>query len=68
VSVKTFDENNDNSLVCSAMWRNAVPPTGEVVYGEADHAGRLDHIEQNWTDIRPRSQRNRLAERRCSDM
>jgi len=31
-----------------------------VVYGEADRAACLDYIEQNWTDIRPRSLRERL--------
>ena len=33
-----------------------------VVYGEADRAACLDYIEQNWTDIRPKSLRERLAQ------
>jgi uncharacterized protein YbdZ (MbtH family) len=39
-----------------------VPAGWRVVYGEADRAACLDYIEQNWTDIRPRSLRERLAE------
>jgi uncharacterized protein YbdZ (MbtH family) len=38
----------------SGRWR--------VVYGEADRAACLDYIEQNWTDIRPKSLRERLTE------
>jgi uncharacterized protein YbdZ (MbtH family) len=41
-----------------------VPAGWRVVYGEADRAGCLDYIEQNWTDIRPKSLRERLAEGR----
>jgi uncharacterized protein YbdZ (MbtH family) len=35
--------------------------SGRVVYGEADRAACLDYIEQEWTDIRPKSLRDRLA-------
>jgi uncharacterized protein YbdZ (MbtH family) len=38
-----------------------VPAGRRVVCGEADRATRLDYIEQNWTDIRPKSLRERLA-------
>jgi uncharacterized protein YbdZ (MbtH family) len=38
-----------------------VPAGWRVVYGEADRAACLDYIEQNWTDIRPRGVRERLA-------
>jgi len=31
------------------------------VYGEGERAACLDYIEQNWTDIRPKSLRERLA-------
>ncbi len=37
----------------AACWR--------VVYGEADRAWCLNYIEQNWTDIRPLSLRERLG-------
>lgn len=39
-----------------------VPAGWQVVYGEADRVARLDFIEQKWTDIRPKSLRERLAE------
>ena len=38
-----------------------VPDGWRVVFGEADRAECLDYIEQNWTDIRPKSLRDRLA-------
>ncbi len=38
-----------------------------VVYGEADRAACLHYIERNWTDIRQKSLRERLAEGRGSD-
>jgi uncharacterized protein YbdZ (MbtH family) len=45
-----------------------VPAGWRVVYGEADRrAACLDYIEQNWTDIRPKSLRERLAEGRDFD-
>jgi uncharacterized protein YbdZ (MbtH family) len=34
-----------------------------VVYGEAERAACLDYIEKNWSDIRPKSLRDRLAGR-----
>jgi len=43
-------------------------PVGQrVVYGEADGAGRLDYIEQNWTNIPPKSLREKLAADRRFD-
>jgi uncharacterized protein YbdZ (MbtH family) len=38
-----------------------VPAGWRVVCGEADRAARLNHIERNWTDIRPARLRGRLA-------
>jgi uncharacterized protein YbdZ (MbtH family) len=38
-----------------------------VVYGEADHAACLHYIERNWTDIRPKSLRETLADGRGFD-
>jgi uncharacterized protein YbdZ (MbtH family) len=51
------DEAGDTSL-----WPTFadVPAGWRVVDGEADRAACLDYIEQNWTDIRPRSLRERL--------
>ena len=44
-----------------------VPAGWRVVYGEADRAACLHHIEENWTDIRPKSLRERPAEGRGFD-
>jgi glycopeptidolipid biosynthesis protein len=38
-----------------------VPAGWRVVYGEAARAECLDFIDRNWTDIRPKSLRERLA-------
>jgi glycopeptidolipid biosynthesis protein len=38
-----------------------VPAGWQAVYGEADRAACLEYIEEHWTDIRPRSLRDRLA-------
>jgi uncharacterized protein YbdZ (MbtH family) len=32
-----------------------VPAGWQVVHGEADRASCLEYVEQNWTDMRPRS-------------
>lgn len=44
-----------------------VPAGWRLVYGEASHAECLDYIELNWTDIRPKSLRERLARGQCLD-
>jgi MbtH protein len=33
----------------------AVPPGWEIAHAETDRATALGHIEENWTDMRPRS-------------
>ncbi|BBY89196.1 MbtH family protein [Mycolicibacterium tokaiense] len=38
-----------------------VPPGWHIVHGETDRASCLEYIEENWTDIRPKSLRDRLA-------
>ena len=38
-----------------------IPAGWRVVYGAAARAACLEHIEQHWTDIRPKSLRDRLA-------
>jgi uncharacterized protein YbdZ (MbtH family) len=42
-----------------------VPAGWWVVYGEADRAACVNDIEHHWTDIRPRSLRERLASGRA---
>jgi hypothetical protein len=56
-------------LSCLGQRRGAAQPVADLcrcskglVYGESDRAAYLDYIEQNWTDIRPRSLRERLTE------
>ncbi|MFJ2768444.1 MbtH family protein [Streptomyces sp. NPDC087300] len=38
-----------------------VPAGWEIVYGADDHQKCLDYVEQNWTDMRPRSLREAMA-------
>jgi uncharacterized protein YbdZ (MbtH family) len=71
MSINPFDDDNGTFLVLvndeeqHSLWPtfSDVPAGWRVAYGEADRASCLDYIEQNWTDIRPRSLREKLAER-----
>ncbi|MDP7702463.1 MULTISPECIES: MbtH family protein [unclassified Mycobacterium] len=38
-----------------------VPAGWRVVYGEASRADCVEYVDQNWTDIRPKSLKERLA-------
>ncbi|RUP02536.1 MAG: MbtH family protein [Mycobacterium sp.] len=38
-----------------------VPAGWRVVYGEASRADCVEYVDQNWTDIRPKSLQERLA-------
>ena len=72
MQVNPFDDDNSNFVVLvndeeqHSLWPvfADVPEGWRVVYGEADRAACLDYIEQNWTDIRPKSLREGLTERR----
>ena len=46
------NEENQHSLWPAFV---AVPAGWTVVHGEADRASCVDYIEQNWTDMRPKS-------------
>ncbi len=69
MSINPFDDANAGFLVLvndeeqHSLWPDFadVPAGWRVVYGESERAASLDNIEQNWTDIRPRSLRERLA-------
>ena len=69
LSINPFDDDDGSFLVLvndeeqHSLWPTFadVPAGWRVVHGEADRAACLDYIEQNWTDIRPRSLRERLA-------
>ena len=75
MSVNPFDDDSGSFVVLvndeeqHSLWPTFadVPAGWRVVYGEADRAACLDYIEQNWTDIRPKSLRERLAAVRASD-
>jgi uncharacterized protein YbdZ (MbtH family) len=74
MQLNPFDDDNSSFLVLvndeeqHSLWPvfADIPAGWQVVYGEADRAACLDYIEQSWTDIRPKSLRGRLAERRTS--
>jgi uncharacterized protein YbdZ (MbtH family) len=76
MSVNPFDDENGrffglvNDEKQHSVWPvfAEVPSGWQVVYGEADHAACLGYIELNWTEIRPKSLRARLAEGRASGM
>jgi uncharacterized protein YbdZ (MbtH family) len=69
VSTNPFDDDNGSFFVLindeeqHSLWPSfaEIPAGWRVVYGESDRAACLDYIEQNWTDIRPKSLRERLA-------
>ena len=75
VSINPFDDDNGSFFVLvndeeqHSLWPTFadVPAGWRVVYGEADRAACLDYIEQNWTDIRPKSLRERLAQGQAFD-
>ena len=70
MSINPFDDENAGFFVLindeeqHSLWPLfADIPTGwRVVYGDAPRAACLDYIEQNWTDIRPKSLGDRLAQ------
>jgi len=70
VSINPFDDAIGSFLVLindeeqHSLWPSFadVPAGWKVVYGEADRAACLEFIEKNWTDIRPKSLRDRLAQ------
>lgn len=75
MSINPFDDDKGRFLVLvndegqHSLWPSfADVPTGwTVVHGESDRAECLEFIEQNWTDIRPKSLRDRLATSGTSD-
>jgi uncharacterized protein YbdZ (MbtH family) len=70
VSTNPFDDDNGSFLVLvneeeqHSLWPvfADVPAGWRVVFGEGSRAACLDYIEENWTDIRPKSMRERLAQ------
>ncbi|SON59512.1 Enterobactin biosynthesis protein YbdZ [Mycobacterium simulans] len=75
MSVNPFDDDKGTFFVLvndeeqHSLWPAfaEIPAGWNVVYGEAERHACLDYIEQNWTDIRPRSLREKLATGRAFD-
>ncbi|MGV0715192.1 MbtH family protein [Mycolicibacterium sp. XJ662] len=75
MSINPFDDDKGTFLVLvndeeqHSLWPSFadVPAGWRVVYGEADRPSCLEYIEQNWSDIRPKSLRERLAQGRTID-
>jgi uncharacterized protein YbdZ (MbtH family) len=69
LSTNPFDDDDGNFFVLvndeeqHSLWPSFadIPAGWRVVHGEASRQACLDFIDQNWTDIRPRSLRERLA-------
>lgn len=61
--VNPFDDENGTFLVLvneegqHSLWPSfaAVPPGWETVFGEETRSACLEYIEENWTDMRPKS-------------
>ena len=75
MSTNPFDDDKGSFFVLvndegqHSLWPSFadVPAGWRVVHGEAGRAECLEYIEHNWTDIRPRSLRERLATGGASD-
>jgi len=69
MTTNPFDDENSTFFVLvndeeqRSLWPSFadVPNGWTVAYGEADRAACLEYIERVWTDIRPKSLRDRLA-------
>ncbi|MGE2721065.1 MbtH family protein [Mycolicibacterium celeriflavum] len=69
MSTNPFDDDKGSFFVLvndeeqQSLWPTFadVPAGWRVAYGHADRDACLRYIEQNWTDIRPKSLRERLA-------
>jgi uncharacterized protein YbdZ (MbtH family) len=72
VSSNPFDDEDGTFYVLVndeeqySLWPtwSPVPAGWEIVFGEPGDTGRqacLDYVEQHWTDLRPRSLRERMS-------
>lgn len=72
MSINPFDDESGNFFVLvndeeqHSLWPSFadLPEGWRVAFGDADRAACLEFIEQNWTDIRPKTLRERLAQGR----
>ncbi|MCV7076861.1 MbtH family protein [Mycobacterium szulgai] len=75
MSLNPFDDDNGTFVVLvndeeqHSLWPTFadVPEGWRVTFGEAGRAACLEYIDQNWTDIRPKSLRDKLAQGRAVD-
>ncbi|OBG92071.1 protein mbtH [Mycobacterium sp. E3251] len=71
MSINPFDDENGTFFVLvnsedqHSLWPSfADTPAGwRVVFGEASRAECLEYVEQNWTDIRPKSLQESIERR-----
>jgi uncharacterized protein YbdZ (MbtH family) len=69
MEINPFDDDSGSYFVLlndeeqHSLWPTFadVPAGWRVVFGSADRAACLDYVERMWTDIRPKSLRDRLA-------
>lgn len=70
MSTNPFDDDNGAFFVLvndedqHSLWPvfADIPAGWRVVHGEASRAASLDYVEKNWTDLRPKSLRDAMAE------
>lgn len=75
MSTNPFDDDKGSFFVLingegnQSLWPTFadVPAGWRVVNDEADRGASREYIERNWTDIRPKSLRERLAAGRGSE-
>ena len=68
MSTNPFDDDNGTFVVLvndedqHSLWPNFadVPAGWRKIFGEADRAECLAYVEQNWTDMRPRTLRESM--------
>ncbi|MFE0605847.1 MbtH family protein [Streptomyces sp. NPDC058892] len=69
MSTNPFDDENGRFYVVvndeeqHSLWPvfTEVPAGWRVAFGEAGKAECLEYVEQNWTDLRPKSLREAMA-------
>lgn len=70
MSTNPFDDDNGAFFVLvndedqHSLWPvfADIPAGWRVVHGEASRAACLDYVEKNWTDLRPKSLHDAMAE------
>jgi len=70
MSINPFDDDNGSFFVLvndeeqHSLWPSFVdvPAGWRIVYGDAARQACLEYIDQNWTDIRPKTLRTKLAQ------